>query len=146
MKSNPDKKLYGLTFLAAFLALGHHVDHIIRGNNVGWPVSREVNAFTYSLAIYPVIATGLALYRARRVGPGFWALISGAGALFLAFIHFAPGGIEPPREIIDFYELRALGWFAFAWLLGLIGVLVITCIYEIRAWRRIRSERVGGGI
>jgi hypothetical protein len=134
------RTLYALTFLAAVMALGHHVDHIIRGNNVGWPVSSQVNAFTYSLAVYPVIATGLLLYRARRVGPGFWAFISGGGALFLAFIHFAPGAIEPPVEIIDLYEPRALGWFAFAWLVGLIGVLVITCIYEMRSWMRIRRR------
>jgi hypothetical protein len=31
----PNRILYGLIFLAMFLSLGHHIDHIIRGNNVG---------------------------------------------------------------------------------------------------------------
>ena len=133
-----DRRLYALTFLAAFLALGHHIDHVIRGNNVGWPFTGEVNAFTYSLAIYPLIALGLFLYRSRRVGPGFWVFLSGGGALFLAFIHFAPSAIEPPGEIINVYEPRALGWLAFAWLLLLIGVLVATSTYEASLWLRQR--------
>lgn len=62
-----DRKLYGLTFVAAFMTLGHHVDHVIRGNNVGWPVSEEVNAFTYSLVIYPLILAGLREPSSRRV-------------------------------------------------------------------------------
>jgi hypothetical protein len=66
------KILYRLTWLATALSLGHHLDHLIRGNAVGWPVNDQVNAFTASLGIYPIIATGLLLYRAGRVGPGFW--------------------------------------------------------------------------
>ncbi len=69
--------LYALIFLAMFLSLGHHIDHIIRGNNVGWPLTAEVNAFTYSLGIYPLILLGLYLYASGRVGPGHWALLSG---------------------------------------------------------------------
>jgi hypothetical protein len=38
--------LYELTWLALALSLGHHLDHLIRGNAVGWPVTEEVNAFT----------------------------------------------------------------------------------------------------
>jgi hypothetical protein len=38
--------LYRLTWLALVLSLGHHLDHLIRGNAVGWPVTGEVNAFT----------------------------------------------------------------------------------------------------
>ena len=67
----PNRILYGLIFLAMFLSLGHHIDHIIRGNNVGWPLTAEVNAFTYSLGIYPLILLGLCLYASGRVGPGY---------------------------------------------------------------------------
>jgi hypothetical protein len=66
--------LYQLTWLAATMSL----DHLIRGNAVGWPLTEEVNAFTASLVVYPIIATGLLLYHAGRVGPGFWALVSAA--------------------------------------------------------------------
>jgi uncharacterized glyoxalase superfamily protein PhnB len=31
--------------LQAALSLGHHMDHLIRGNAVGWPLTEEVNAF-----------------------------------------------------------------------------------------------------
>jgi len=32
------RTLYGLIYLAMFLSLGHHIDHVIRDNNVGWLV------------------------------------------------------------------------------------------------------------
>lgn len=134
-----DKTLYVLIYSAVVLSVGHHVDHIIRGNHVGWPLSSEVNAFTYSLAIYPLILVGLLLYRARRVGPGFWLFLSGGGALFLSAIHFGPLAVEPPGEIIDPYGSRLLGWLAFAWLVVFVAVLVISSLYEATLWARGRK-------
>src|SRR5215218_9639936 len=96
--------LYGLTFLAAAMSLVHHVDHVIRHNAVGWPLTGEVNAFTMSLVIYPVIITGLLLYRAGRVGPGFWALISGGGAAFVSAVHFGPSAVEAPEMMLEGYD------------------------------------------
>jgi hypothetical protein len=58
---------YRLTYLAAALSFGHHIDHVIRHNAVGWPLTDHVNAFTLSLVIYPIIVTGLLLYRAGLV-------------------------------------------------------------------------------
>ena len=69
--SGPNGILYALIYLAMFMSLGHHIDHVIRGNHVGWPLTAEVNAFTYSLGVYPLILLGLFLYRSNRVGPGF---------------------------------------------------------------------------
>ena len=132
-----------LTYLAAALSLGHHVDHAIRGNAVGWPLSEEVNAFTVSLGIYPVLVTGLYLYRTGRVGPGFWALVSGGGAVFVAAIHFGPTAVEPPAAIIGPYEPPLLGWLAFGWLVAFVGVLAGTCLYETRLWLRQRQARAG---
>ena len=137
----PDRILYGLVFLAMFLSLGHHIDHVIRGNNVGWPLTAEVNAFTYSLGIYPLIILGLFLYRSNRVGSGYWALLSGSGAIFLAAIHFGPDAIEPPADIITLYEPRIIGWLAFLLLVVFVVVLVATCIYELRSWFRQRKAR-----
>ena len=34
-----DRVLYRLTWLALAMSLGHHLDHLIRGNAVGWPVT-----------------------------------------------------------------------------------------------------------
>ena len=138
--SMQNRILYGLIFLAMFMSLGHHIDHVIRGNNVGWPLTAEVNAFTYSLGIYPLILLGLYLYASGRMGRGYWAILSGSGALFVAAIHFGPAAVEPPAEIIDLYEPRIVGWLAFAWLVVFIVVLVGTCIYELRSWVRQRNK------
>jgi hypothetical protein len=139
--SMQNRTLYGLIYLAMFMSLGHHIDHVIRGNQVGWPLTAEVNAFTYSLGIYPLIILGLYLYASGRVGPGFWAILSGSGALFVATIHFGPAAVEPPADIINLYEPRIIGWLAFLWLVVFVMVLVGTCIYELRSWFRGRKAR-----
>jgi hypothetical protein len=137
----PNRLLYALIFLAMFMSLGHHLDHAIRGNHVGWPLTAEVNAFTYSLGIYPLILLGLYLYASGRVGPGYWAILSGSGALFVAAIHFGPTAVEPPADIIDLYEVRIVGWLAFLWLVVFVMVLVATCIYEGYSWSHRRKAR-----
>ena len=139
--SMQNRILYGLIFLAMFLSLGHHIDHVIRGNQVGWPLTAEVNAFTYSLGIYPLILLGLYLYASGRVGAGYWAILSGSGAVFVAAIHFGPAAVEPPSEIISLYEVPIIGWLAFLWLVVFVLVLVGTCIYELRSWFRQRKAR-----
>ena len=136
-----DKVLYRLTWLALALSVGHHLDHLIRGNAVGWPVTEEVNAFTISLVVYPIIITGLLLYRARRVGPGFWALVSGGGAVFVSVVHFGPAAVEPPELILDHYQPPVLGWLAFGWLVAFVTVLAVPCLYETRLWAQQRSAR-----
>jgi hypothetical protein len=139
------RTLYQLTFLAAAMSLGHHLDHLIRGNAVGWPVTSEVNAFTASLVVYPIIITGLLLYRAGRVGPGFWALVSGGGAAFVSAVHFGPGAVEPPQLILDHYDSPVLGWFAFGWLVAFAAVLAVTSVYETRLWWEERRSRHATG-
>jgi hypothetical protein len=133
--------LYQLTWLALAMSLGHHLDHLIRGNAVGWPLTEEVNAFTASLVVYPIIAAGLLLYQAGRVGPGFWALVSGGGAGFVAAVHFGPAAVEPPELILDHYQLPVLGWLAFGWLVAFVAVLAITSMYETRMWWQQRQAR-----
>ena len=81
------------------------------------------------------------LYRSKRVGPGYWALLSGAGALFVAAIHFGPTAVEPPADIIELYEPRIIGWLAFAWLVIFVAVLVVNSLYEGYAWARLRRNR-----
>jgi len=55
----PNKILYGLIFLAIVMSLGHHIDHVIRGNHVGWILTEHVTPFTYSLGLYQYILPGL---------------------------------------------------------------------------------------
>jgi hypothetical protein len=140
-ESMRDRVLYRLTWLALVMSLGHHLDHLIRGNAVGWPVTEEVNAFTYSLVVYPIIATGLLVYRAGRVGPGFWALVSGGGAVFVAAVHFGPTAVEPPELILDHYQPPVLGWLAFGWLVAFVTLLAVTCLYGTLLWAQKRQAR-----
>ena len=140
-----DRVLYRLTWLAAAMSLGHHLDHLIRGNAVGWPVTEEVNAFTISLVVYPIIIIGLLLYRTGRVGPGFWALVSGGGAVFVSAVHFGPAAVEPPELILDPYQPPVLGWLAFGWLVAFVTVLAVTCLYETRLWAQQRQTRRATG-
>ncbi len=130
--------LYGVIGLAALLSVGHHLDHAIRGNHLGWPFTAEVTPFTYSLGVYPLILLGLVLSRSRRVGPGYWALLSGSGALFVGATHFGPAALEPPADIIALYEPRLLGWLAFAWLVVFVAVLAGMCLYAAYRWSRQR--------
>jgi hypothetical protein len=134
-KRQMDRRLVGLILLAVVMAAGHHIDHLIRGNAVGWPVTPEVNAFTASLVIYPLIVGGLLLYRIGVVGPGFWTFLSSGGAIFLTAIHFGPFAVEPPAAILDHYDSPVVGWMALLWLIGLVGVLVASSVYEVRLWR-----------
>jgi hypothetical protein len=142
----PNRILYGLVFLAMFMSLGHHIDHVIRGNHVDWPLTEDVTPFTYSLGVYPLIILGLYLYASGGVGEGYWAILSGTGALFVAAIHLGPAAVEPPTDIINLYEPRIIGWLPFAWLVAFVVVLVATCLYEGYSWfrrlkARSRSER-----
>ena len=65
------------------LAFAHHVDHVLRADNSGWPFTPEVTPFTISLLVYPILALDFLLLRRRpwvRV-----ALVGGMGvALHLA--------------------------------------------------------------
>jgi hypothetical protein len=143
-----NRMLCGLIFLAMFMSLGHHIDHVIRGNHVGWLLTEHATPFTYSLGVYPLILLGLFLYASGRVGPGYWAILSGSGALFVAAIHFGPTAVEPPADIINLYEPRIVGWLAFGWLVVFVIVLMATCLYELRSWftqRETRSLRPRGG-
>ena len=44
------------------LALVHHIDHVLRVDNNGWPFRSEVTPFTYSFLVYVIIAV---VWRAR---------------------------------------------------------------------------------
>lgn len=138
---DPRRTIYLLTAIATTFSVGHHLDHLIRGNAVGWPVNGDVNAFTLSLGIYPVLATGLLLYRARHVGPKFWAVLSGGGASFVGLVHFGPFAVEPPHLVYGGHDSPVAGWLAFGWLVAFVGVLIVTSVIEARGWYALRRAR-----
>lgn len=80
-----------LLLLAAVIGLLHHVDHVLRFDHSGWPFKPDVNEFTASLLVYPVVALALA---SRR---GSLARVALATIVFLAPT-FAHTFIETPAH------------------------------------------------
>ena len=127
---------YLLFALATLLGLAHHIDHIVRGNHVGWPVVPEVTPFTYSLAIYPLVVVGFALSLTDRAGARYWSVVMVLGGGMLVFFHLSPWAVEPPSDVILPYANPLFGYVAFAVLLCLIGVVFLGAAYAVVLWRR----------
>ena len=98
----PPLRRWILLTLASVLVFGslHHLDHLVRGNHVGWPAVAEVNPFTYSLAAYPLLAVGLAALTRGRVWAGYWLLYGLMTLSLVGTTHFIPPLIaEPVRDV-----------------------------------------------
>ncbi|SDN11519.1 hypothetical protein SAMN04487949_3421 [Halogranum gelatinilyticum] len=134
--STLDPRAYLVFALATLLGLAHHADHVIRGNHVGWPVTPEVNPFTYSLAIYPLVVLGFALSLTGRGGARYWTVVMTAGAAMLVFFHLSPWAVEPPGDVILPYADPLWGYVAFVILLALVGVVLLGAGYSLVLWRR----------
>lgn len=131
--------VYLFAAVATLLGVAHHVDHIVRGNHVGWPVTSQVNPFTYSLVIYPLIAVGLYLTLSGRAGNRYWAGFFAVSAGMLAYFHVGPWAIEPPGDVILPYADPVVGYTAFAVLLALIGSVCLGSVYAAVAWYRAEA-------
>jgi hypothetical protein len=125
-------------FLLATTGLGaaHHVDHVIRGNHVGWPLTPSLNPFTYSLAIYPLLAVSVYLTLTRRVEARYWAGFFAATAGVLAYFPVSPWAVEPPADIVVPYGSPVLGSLAFGILLAFIASAVLGSVYGAVLWYR----------
>jgi hypothetical protein len=130
------KRLITLVLLTTLFSVGHHVDHAIRGNHVGWPLIPEITPFTYSLGFYPAIALGLYLYLHGRTAPGFWAILAGCGFFFVGLLHFGPLALEPPADILGPYRSTAAGYAALGWLIAFLILLGASSLYAFRLWRQ----------
>lgn len=140
-----DTRLVSLIVVTTLFGAGHHVDHVVRGNHVGWPLIPEVTVFTYTLAVYPFIAVGLYLTVTERVGANYWSVLFGTVLLLVTVTHFGPWATEPPQDVIGPYESATLGYAAFAWLLGFVGSLLVATVYAIHRWRWARRRSMGDG-
>jgi hypothetical protein len=137
--SSVTRLLYLLVLGALVLGMAHHIDHLVRGNHVGWPVTEHVNAFTYSLGIYPLLAIGLFLTVTGRVGARYWAGFLAFSTAMLANFHISPWAIEPPSDVILPYANPAAGYAAFAVLLALIASVALGTVYATVLWYRSGS-------
>lgn len=82
-----------------FFGALHHIDHTLRGNHVGWPLTNEFNPFTYSLGLYLFVVPGLWLTARGRVGAGYWLAIAVAGLITAGPTHIGPIAVEPLSDI-----------------------------------------------
>lgn len=80
-----------LALLTTVAGVLHHADHVLRYDHSGWPFRPEVGVFTYTLAVYPVIAVVLL----ARGWPRLRIALSGLLALFPTLSHIL---IETPAE------------------------------------------------
>lgn len=130
------RAFYLFVLVPTLLGAAHHVDHIVRGNHVGWPITPEINAFTYSLAIYPLLAISLYLTLTRRVEARYWAGFFAFSAGMLAYFHVSPWAVEPPRDVMLPYDNLLVGYLAFGIVLALIASVLIGSAYGAVLWHR----------
>ena len=126
----------GRIFVAAITALSvaHHADHVVRGNT-GWPLDGGFNPFSASLFVYPVIAIGVVLSLAGRVGARFWAVLAGGAAVFVTAVHLGPAAGDAVEDIPGSYGSWAAGTLAVVILVTFVTALVAHAAHELRRLR-----------
>jgi hypothetical protein len=74
------------------LAFLHHVDHVLRADNSGWPFTPDITPFTISLLVYPIFALDFLLLRRRP-----WIRVGLVAVLFVA-LQVTHAVFEPPSH------------------------------------------------
>jgi hypothetical protein len=74
------------------LAFLHHVDHVLRADNSGWPFTSDVTPFTISLLVYPIFALDFLLLRQRP-----WVRVGLVAVLFVV-LQVTHAIFEPPAD------------------------------------------------
>ena len=120
---------------AAVTAFGvlHHVDHAIRGNHVGWPLSDAVTPFTFSLGVYLLLLPGLYLTMRGQAWAGYWLLVSLLTLALVVWVHFGPSpDAESLPEVYGPWGNALLGGIAVAVLFALLASLVALLAAALR--------------
>src|SRR5215213_3411315 len=74
------------------LAVLHHLDHVLRADNSGWPFTPDITPFTISLLVYPIFALDFLLLRRRP-----WVRVGLVAVLFVA-LQVTHAIVEPPAD------------------------------------------------
>ena len=74
------------------LAVLHHLDHVLRADNSGWPFTSDVTPFTISLLVYPIFVLDFLLLRDRP-----WIRVRLVAVLFVA-LQVTHAIVEPPAD------------------------------------------------
>lgn len=122
-----------------FVAL-HHLDHAFRRVHIGWPLTDNVNPFTFSFVLYLLLLPGIYLTARGQVWAGYWLSVAIFGFSLVTFVHFRP---SPSAESLDqvYYPWNnpILGGIAVAVLFALELSLVALLVAAIRV--RVLSGR-----
>ena len=78
--------------IVVVLAFVHHVDHVLRADNSGWPFTPDVTPFTLSLLVYPIFVADFLWLRSHP-----WARAGLVAVLFIA-LQLAHAVFEPPAH------------------------------------------------
>lgn len=119
-----ERRATAAVVLATALGLLHHLDHAIRGE-AGWPVSGDVNGFTYSLLMYPVVAFELYLAARGRRLHGYRMAVAVVGFTFVAAVHFGPVAVDPLGDVYASYDSPVAGGAAVAAAVALLASLIL---------------------
>lgn len=126
---------YVVIFTPFILGLLHHVDHIVRGNHVGWPLTAEVNPFTYSLLVYPLLLIGLYVsWFTDLNATNYWVGFFGFTSVLVTYTHTF---IEPPADILGPHSNPVIAYLALALMVALSAALILGLVYMVR--RRFAS-------
>jgi hypothetical protein len=121
---------YVVIFTPFILGLLHHVDHIVRGNHVGWPITAEVNPFTYSLLVYPMLLVGLYMtWFTDRKTTNYWIGFFGFSSILVTYTHVF---IEPPADILGPRSNPVIAYLALALMIALSAALILGLGYMVR--------------
>jgi hypothetical protein len=134
-----DRLVTATVVLATGLGLLHHVDHAVRGD-AGWPVSGDVNAFTYSLLMYPVVAFELYLAAQGRRLHAYRMTVAVVGFTLVAAVHFGPVAADPLDHVYASYGSPVAGGAAVAAAVALLASLILLFGLAHRAARLARKE------
>src|SRR5215217_7234351 len=74
------------------LAFLHHIDHVLRADNSGWPFTSDVTPFTISLLVDPIFVLDFLLLRDRP-----WVRVGLVAVLFVA-LQVTHAIVEPPAD------------------------------------------------
>ena len=74
------------------LAVLHHLDHVLRADNSGWPFTPDLTPFTISLVVYPIFVLDFLLLRDRP-----WVRLGLVAVLFVA-LQVTHAIVEPPTD------------------------------------------------
>ena len=74
------------------LAVLHHLDHVLRADNSGWPFTPDLTPFTISLLVYPILVLDFLLLRQRP-----WVRVGLVAVLFVA-LQVTHALVEPPAD------------------------------------------------